>query len=529
MIRKLLDTQQKLLDTATEQHRHLHQMLLEQQGAPHNRLVAATPASEQEEKEVVARRASEKSEKDDVLMLESIPTYLSTASNNADNIYVEKFKQKYTNDSFSKFQSSHRLPSLKVRKGHGTLSGLGAHEYFDRLAGVLILLNACFVYGQADWVAKNPGKDQPAYLKVLESSFFVLFSIELILRVIAYRGEFFWGSEWRWNLFDVAVVATSCVEEILKLMSSNNWGAKVPSMRIVKITRVIRIVRVIRAFRELRIMFTSIVCTLRTVFWSLVCVLLLMSSVAAYIAIAASDHIAEVGEDPEVTEYFGSMALVMESLFQATSNGLDWRTLSAILSRVSVVAQFMLYGFISLMMYAVLNILTGLCLATATKAADDDLEYIIHEELQQENSVVVKLRRILHGDDSCRTDYIEWEQLQEYITDPGVRGYFKKLDLEPWHLHALFELLKVDEDDHRVNIDQYIRGCVRLRCRVKNIDMMMAAKDLQRHSECGFQGIHQVLEKRKSNCATELQLAHGRVKPDGPSRSGEDHRCKITL
>merc|ERR1719215_1553139 len=105
------------------------------------------------------------------------------------------------------------------------------------------------------------------------------------------------------------------------------------------------------------------------------------------------------------------MAQVMESLFQATSNGLDWRTLSEILSRVSVVAQLMLYAFISLMMYAVMNILTGLCLATASKAADDDLEYTIHEELQQENSVVAKLRRILHGGDGVHTDYIEWEQL----------------------------------------------------------------------------------------------------------------------
>jgi len=66
-------------------------------------------------------------------------------------------------------------------------------------------------------------------------------------------------------------------------------------------------------------------------------------------------------------------------------------------------------------------------------------------------------------------------------------------------LHTLFDLLMLDSDDEGINIDQFIRGCVRLRYQVKNIDMMAAIHDLERHSDKGFARICKALEKLESN------------------------------
>merc|ERR1712008_50862 len=291
-------------------------------------------------------------------------------------------------------------------------------------------------------------------------------------------------------------------EEILKLISARRLDSNLTSLRflrMLKITRVIRIVRVIRLFRELRIMFMSIVSTVRTMCWSIVCVLLIMSVVAAYVASAASDYVAAEGEDLEITQYFGSMPRTMSSLFQATTNGIDWRNLSEVLGRASRIAQALLFGYISIMVYAVMNILTGICVTTANKAAEDDLDYSIHQELAKSNNVFTNLRTILYGDDEYHSGNLQWCDLERHLDDPLVRGYFKCLDLEPWHLQTLFDLLTKGSDYEGLNIDQFIRGCIRFRCNVKNIDMMAAIHDLERHNERGFQEIGKALEKLENN------------------------------
>merc|ERR1712151_1321790 len=99
----------------------------------------------------------------------------------------------------------------------------------------------------------------------------------------------------------------------------------------------------------------------------------------------------------------------------------------------------MLVVYIIIMLYVVMNILIGIVVTTANKAADDDLDYTIHEELVQRNNVVETLKRILHGDMEHHSDDIQWSELQVHLEDPLVRGYFKKLGLEPWHLRSLFD------------------------------------------------------------------------------------------
>merc|ERR1719410_2586237 len=94
---------------------------------------------------------------------------------------------------------------------------------------------------------------------------------------------------------------------------------------------------------------------------------------------------------------------------------------------------------------------------------------------------VTRLRKGLYADGKPTSrsmdmgkGVLSWEQLKVHLGDPKVRAYFKKIDLEPWHLRSFFQLLKVGDEEPEVDIDQFIRGCMRLRCNVKNIDLMAA-------------------------------------------------------
>jgi len=234
----------------------------------------------------------------------------------------------------------------------------------------------------------------------------------------------------------------------------------------------------------------SIVSTLRTLMWSLVCVVLLMSGIGSYFAWVVADHLKQQQEaassesDDEVVKYFGSIPKIMISLFQATTGGMDWRDLSDLLCPISPIACAIFYLYISMMVFAIMNILTGICVNNAHKAADDDMDLCTENVLKNDENVV-RLRKILvDGRKSNGTvsslDALDegakltWPQLKVHLGDPRVRAHFKKIGLEPWHLRSFFQLLKAGDEEPEVDLDQFIRGCMRLRCNVKNIDLMAA-------------------------------------------------------
>jgi len=265
----------------------------------------------------------------------------------------------------------------------------------------------------------------------------------------------------------------------------------VAALRIIKISRLIRIIRVVRIFRELRIMVMSIVSTLRTLLWSLVCVLMIMAGVGSFFAWVVADYLASINEsDSEMVQRFGSMERILISLFQATTGGIDWGDLSDLLCRISPVACYIFYAYISMMCFAILNILTGICVNNAHKAADDDMDLCTEDVLKNDVNVA-RLRKILvtrrkstgsvSSLDSDAGGTLTWAQLKVHLGDPMVRAYFKKIGLEPWQLRSFFHLLQVGDEEPEVEMDQFIRGCMRLRCSVKNIDLMAALHERKKH------------------------------------------------
>jgi len=177
--------------------------------------------------------------------------------------------------------------------------------------------------------------------------------VELSLRLYAFRRNFFFEGDYKWNWFDMVVVFTAFVEVVLKysVQGTKTLGVTwLRLLRIIKISRLIRIIRVVRIFRELRIMVMSIVSTLRTLLWSLVCVLMIMAGVGSFFAWVVADYLASINEsDSEMVQRFGSMERILISLFQATTGGIDWGDLSDLLCRISPVACYIFYAYISMM------------------------------------------------------------------------------------------------------------------------------------------------------------------------------------
>jgi len=381
---------------------------------------------------------------------------------------------------------------------------------FGLSVGLMIFLNAVFILLQTDESARNPSLEIPQFYMIGETVFFLMFATELALRIWVFRLDFFTGDEWRWNCFDFLIVAAAACEELTKYIEQGHILVQkatfLRAMRILKIGRMTRVFRVVTLFRDLRIMMASIISTMVTLFWSIVCLVMIMVSFATYFLTVASDHQANNGIDPELEPYFGSIAATMLSLFQMTTGGFDWRDMSNQLMAFSPVSVAVLCVYISMMHYAIMNILTGICCNTANKAAEEDFDITLLEESSRQESVLKKLKQYLYDNDESGEGLITWEQLARHLANnQEVRGYFKRLELERWHLQNFFVLLDVKDDvQPSIRIDNFIRCCMRLRCQVKNIDLIAANQEQSYGNKRSFSELKQKIEGLQSSltCAT---------------------------
>jgi len=364
----------------------------------------------------------------------------------------------------------------------------GAHflmsNGFGFLCGVMIFFNAILILLQTDYSARNPSGQTPSIYLSGETVFFVFFAMELALRIWVGRSDFFTGDEWRWHYLDVVIVLAAACEEVVKYMEQGSTVAKKATflrvMRILKIGRITRMFRVVRLFKYLRIMVTSIVATMMTLFWSIVCLVMIMITFATFFLTVVSDHQSTNGPHPELDPFFGSMTAMIISLFQITTGGFDWREMSSLLMEFSPLSVAVLCLYVSMMEYAILNILTGICCTTANKTTEDDMDITMHEEQQRQDCATAKLRKYFHLHDTSGNGEITWKQLDRYLNDPLVRSSFKRLDLERWHLQSFFDMIDTNDDgEASINIDHFIRGCTRLRCNVKNIDLVASGYEGQ--------------------------------------------------
>jgi len=347
---------------------------------------------------------------------------------------------------------------------------------FGIFIALMVCINTLFIFLQSDHAARNPQEETPAIYGMAETTFLAVFAVEILLRIWVYRREFFLGEECRWNAFDTIIVTVASFEELMKLIQTGGTFIKqatvLRAMRILRISRIIRMVRILRIFRDLRIMVASIIATMMTLFWALVCLVMIMLAFATLFLTVTTDYRAEHGPQPHMEEYFGSMPVMLLSLFQMTTGGFDWRDMSDILWVISPLSVGALCLYMSMMQYAIMNILTGICCNTAHRTAEDDFEISIHEERVRQDAATAKLRKVFHAADVQNQGTITWKQLDSHLGNQAVLNCFKRLDLERWHLQSFFELLpQTDEREPAINIDRFIRGCMRLRCNVKNIDL----------------------------------------------------------
>eukprot|EP00747_Dinoflagellata_sp_TGD_P085867 gnl/TRDRNA2_/TRDRNA2_163048_c0_seq1.p1 gnl/TRDRNA2_/TRDRNA2_163048_c0~~gnl/TRDRNA2_/TRDRNA2_163048_c0_seq1.p1 ORF type:complete len:317 (+),score=47.48 gnl/TRDRNA2_/TRDRNA2_163048_c0_seq1:2-952(+) len=283
--------------------------------------------------------------------------------------------------------------------------------------------------------------------------------------------------------------------------------------RITRLLRVFRVVRVVRFIRALRTLVYSVLCTLKSLVWALLLLLILVYIFGLLFGQAAIERLTLIteGEDPiigaldpkvraafldrsvhcslEIPEEdermrsacalysaWGSLSRSMYTLFETITGGLDWHDSVMALTDVGWPYVGVFTGYIAFAYFCVLNVVTGVFCQSAMESAQHDAELAIQSHIQHKKKYSERIRSLFSELDTDGSGALSVQEFKQHLNDPAVEACFATLDLDAADAWTLFQMLDT-EDAGEIDIDQFVMGCLRIKGNAKSIDMAKLMSD----------------------------------------------------
>lgn len=166
---------------------------------------------------------------------------------------------------------------------------------------------------------------------------------------------------------------------------------------------------------------------------------------------------------------YGSLGRCMTTLLYAVSGG-DWGVLARPIADISTEATCIYGLYIMVVIFGILNILTGTFVETAVHASSQDRDNAIDATLQEESSYLNKLRVVFEEGDTDNSGQMSFEEFEKHLQKEDVAAYLDSMGLDASEARGIFQLLDVD-NSNSIYIDELVAGCMRLKGQARAVDM----------------------------------------------------------
>jgi len=347
-----------------------------------------------------------------------------------------------------------------------------SNKRFEFVCAFMIVLCAGVIGGEADWSMHNASAEQAPGYRALDISFNVVFTTELILRVLKDASFYVHPNHetFYWNLMDIFLVASTYIEWILVgIFSSSGEGDTVDLsflkvVRLLRLLRILRILRLVRFFSELRVMANGIVGSAKSLLWACVLLfvvmfmfgLIIMQFAATFLPYATKD------ESDHILKYFGSMPQTLHTMLSAVLGGMDWNDATEPLEPISPLMKWFFSAYVFFTVLCCLNIVTGIFVdnAKALKVADEDA---MHQEAMKERLAWIGEVANLFSKISLENGNLSKELFEKHLESERVQVIFSHLGIntdttnteELWALFDADDSGSIDQEEFAVGIKQF--------------------------------------------------------------------------
>lgn len=353
-------------------------------------------------------------------------------------------------------------------------------RWFEMLAAIVILLNVAFLGIEVEITSWIPLNEIPVVIIHSNAAFTCIYAIEVALKLLAFRLEFFTNSDRGWNMFDLLIVVCSLGDFVISMVLVDDSDlVSMTQMRMLRIIRVARILRAVRMakvlilFSSLRALILSITYTLRSMAWTVVLLTLIFYGFGVCFTQAVSDYCRTIQVDasgdphamPECTDhdmvmYWGSLGKSMLTLFQSISGGVNWQNCVIALEEASVMAYVLFLVYISFSYFVILNVVTGIFCNSAIECARLDKDVAIAHQLKQKSAFVRSLRKCFRDLDGDRSNVITFEEFEKALECERMTSLMDSLEIDTSDIWGLFRLIDTDGNGV-IDLEELVDGCLR--------------------------------------------------------------------
>jgi hypothetical protein len=349
---------------------------------------------------------------------------------------------------------------------------------FATCINVIIGLNCIFMWLGADEEIDQP-EDRSDLMKYGEFCFMVAYSIEFVLKLVRYRWEYFIGPEWKYNWLDCFLLALSYFFEFSG--TGGNLGF-LRTIRILKLAKALRVLRLVAMFKSLRAILVSLINTIGTLGWSILMLGVIHFLFGLVVVLRIAQWLTsqrESGEpvDPEEYEalmlWFGSVFTSMRSLYGTHSGGEGWQTLYSVLRPVGWIEQAFMLFFVFFSQIAILNIILGIFVDDAMKSMECSKEEATFEHEEAQMEIADNIRSLCHEANTAGSGRLSRQEFRAAVSKGQFRSYLDLVGLSAHNLPGFFNALSKESEDGLVDIETFVKSCMRLRGQASAYDMQV--------------------------------------------------------
>jgi len=355
--------------------------------------------------------------------------------------------------------------------------------YLDISTMFLISLNAIVIGFQTNFLAAHPGSKLSEPYRHIETTFCVLFTLEIFIRLYGFRWNFFTMQSYRWNIFDLLVVGIQLIEQVIGAGLETSTGLPVTvsvlrTLRILRLMRIIRVIRLLRYFAELRTMISAIsgslkpLCSVISLFVMLIYVLSVFFTQLVFTYIVNTDSLSLQSEEQmdAIRRFYGSVAVTSLALWQSLSGGLDWSEViapvAALNQQLYAVLCILFSLFVAFALLALMNIVTGVFVETAMRKGREDEDHFLINNVRA-------LFQNVYGDSANK---ITWEDFEAHLDEKVMQDYFLAIDVDRCEAQGVFQLLDISDKGY-IDADEFLSGCIRLRGPARSLDLQLLMRE----------------------------------------------------
>eukprot|EP00747_Dinoflagellata_sp_TGD_P169387 gnl/TRDRNA2_/TRDRNA2_198265_c0_seq1.p1 gnl/TRDRNA2_/TRDRNA2_198265_c0~~gnl/TRDRNA2_/TRDRNA2_198265_c0_seq1.p1 ORF type:complete len:629 (-),score=95.89 gnl/TRDRNA2_/TRDRNA2_198265_c0_seq1:182-2068(-) len=381
-----------------------------------------------------------------------------------------------------------KMQKLRESKQPPQLKGLQkivTNQKFELISGAIIVLNTLtmalmiqYQGLQSGYELSFPTFEAPAsetwpgaedVFEALEGIFTVLFLLELVIRIAAWKLKSF-RMGWMW--FDTIIVTMGTLD----YMGLGEIGLDPSMMRLLRLARLIRMLKLLQAlsaFESLFVLIRSIRAGLGALVWSFFLLLIMQGTMALLIcqllANYYSDDYVDSNKRREVFGFFGTFSNAMLSMFEISLA--NWVPICRLLFRDVhewYGVLFVLYR--CMLCFAVVKVITAVFISETNKAAAGDMDAVMMKKQKEREQNSAEFREMFQDLDTEGRGLIYFEQFEKLIQDEIMQAWFRTLEFDPADLELLFRVY--DNGEGYIKIDEFIDGIVRMSGPPRSMDVI---------------------------------------------------------